>query len=290
MVASSTGTEIMPDTALPHPRDPAVALRPAGDLRAAMVPVARRYRRTNNVFMRQINALGHRSSTLSRRMPAATLQILEQGLADGLLAIYHAARTTRAPASKSGLDGVANTALIATTGAIGGSGGLLTTLSELPLTIGIIFRGMQRVASRYGRDPHDAMTRQICLSIFLAGDVFAPDDEGANRFIGIRLLLQDHLLRSFVTRMVPALLMKFSPRLVSPPVIGAATGSAINLIYIRHYEALAHVHFQLADLAIEFGTEATIAEFLRQTTAKLPRPPHRPASSLPRAWQRASKP
>jgi len=285
--AQSAGT--MPDTALPHPQESETTLRPAGDLHTAMAPVARRYRRANNMFMRQINEFGHRFGAVYKRMPDATHRILEQVLADCLIHIYRAASATRPPGPVAGLDGVANTALIATAGAIGGSGGILTTLSELPLTIGIIFRGMQRVARRYGRDPDAATTKQICLSIFFSGDVITDSDDDANRFIGIRLLMQDQLLRSFVTRMAPALLMKFSPKLISPPVIGAATGSAINLIYIRHYETLAHVYFQLADLASEFGAEATINEFLRQTARRQPKTNRSRGFTRPSVWRKSSK-
>ena len=239
-------------------------LRSAGDLEAAIRPVARRYLRTNNLFIRQINRFGDRFGTIYNRLPLNAHLAIENFISGCLVQIYQAARYTRSGNHGNRLDGAGNTALVAASGALGGAGGLVTTITELPVAIGVIFRGMQRVAAGYGRDPNNVATRQICLSIFSTGSLIVDEDVDASQFIGIRLILQDQLLRSFITRMTPNLLMKFSPKLVSPPVIGAATGSMINVVYIRYYENLAHVYFQLADIAAEFGADAAIGEFLKQ--------------------------
>ncbi len=239
-------------------------LRPIGDLPAAMAPVARRFRRANNIFMRQVNMFGQKAGTVAGILPTGVFHVLERLIADNLISIYNAAAKTRAPRFVAPLDHAINTTMIAASGGAGGAGGGMATIAELPVTIGIIFRSMQRIARQYGRDPDDDTTRQICLAIFLTGDVILRETEDSYELIGIRMLLQEKL-QSFITRMVPNLLMKLSPKLASPPVIGAATGSVINIIYVRYHEVLVHVYFQLADLASEFGPEAAIAEFLRQT-------------------------
>ena len=227
--------------------------------------VARKYRQTNHYFIRQLNKICRNTRPIIKLIPTRARSALENSLSKALIQAYRAAARSQIRQIHPRLDSATNLALVAATGAAGGIGGLATTVPELPVTIGLFFRSMQRVATLYDRDIKSETTRQICLSMFASGKILESHMVSENDFIGIRLLLQDQLIQTFATDIAPRLLSTLSPRLFAPPVIGAATGSALNMIYIKYYENLAHSYFQLARLAEIFGAERTISEFIKQT-------------------------
>ncbi|MEZ5911609.1 MAG: EcsC family protein [Paracoccaceae bacterium] len=51
------------------------------------------------------------------------------------------------------------------TGAAGGAGGLASALAELPVTVTMIFRAIQKVAAEHGFDPGAEDVRLECLGV-----------------------------------------------------------------------------------------------------------------------------
>jgi len=50
------------------------------------------------------------------------------------------------------------------------------------------------------------------------------------------------------------------------PVIGAASGAAINYLFMDHFQSIATGHFTVRALERQYGTEAVQAEYARIRT------------------------
>jgi hypothetical protein len=76
-------------------------------------------------------------------------------------------------------------------GIVGGAGGLATTLLELPITNGIIFRSIADKARATGFDLEDEEVKRTCIEVFSFGGPTDDDDDADLAFVATRLLQQD---------------------------------------------------------------------------------------------------
>ena len=134
-------------------------------------------------------------------------------------------------------------------GLVGGVGGTYTTLLELPIAFGLIFKEILKVSADYERDPRSETTRMECLAIFLSGTSLEEDDYSDSGFIAARIALTGSKAVNLINRFAPGLIRIFGPKIVSPPVIGAAIGATINYVYIDYFRRIAHVQFRISRLA-----------------------------------------
>lgn len=153
-------------------------------------------------------------------------------------------------------------------GLAGGAGGLATTIVELPVTIGLIFREIQLISKEYRNNPASDETKQKCLSVFLTGTPSESDNTVEIEFISARLALQGGSITFLIEMIAPQLLRILGPKLVSPPVIGAVAGAVVNYVYINYYRELAHVNFQLDELERTHDAKSVAEEFKRQVEAR----------------------
>ena len=151
----------------------------------------------------------------------------------------------------------------ATSGALGGAGGLATGIVELPATVALYFAAMQKIAAGHGHAPGSDETRACCIEIFGAGGPGSDDDGVDTSFIGARIALSGPALQALIRRVAPGLAAALARKLASQavPVLGAASGAAINLAYLDYYRHMAHVRFGLAALAERHGAERAEAAF-----------------------------
>lgn len=134
-------------------------------------------------------------------------------------------------------------------GLVGGVGGTATTLLELPIAFGLIFKEILKVSIEYGRNPRSETARMECLAIFLSGTSLEEDDYSDSGFIAARIALTGPAAVSLINRFAPGLIKIFGPRIVSPPVLGSAIGATINYVYIDYFRKIAHVQFRINKLA-----------------------------------------
>ncbi|MDY6941815.1 MAG: EcsC family protein [Pseudomonadota bacterium] len=159
-------------------------------------------------------------------------------------------------------------------GALGGSFGLAGLAAELPISTGIMLRSIADVAIREGEDLADLETRMACLEVFALGG-YSPEDDAADAgYYGLRLTLAASVSRAatHISRhgmgkegapAIAALIGSISSRFgfaVSEkvaaqmvPVVGAAGGAAINWLFIKHFQKMAHAHFTMRRLERHYG-------------------------------------
>ncbi len=167
-------------------------------------------------------------------------------------------------------------AALITTGGMGGFFGLPGLALELPVSTTIILRSICDIARSESENLHDSATKLACLEVFALGGRSTQDDAAESGYFAVRLALARSVTRSFnylaergmIDEAAPALL-----RLIAPiakrfgiqvtekvaaqaiPLIGAAGGALINLIFIDHFQAMARGHFIVRRLERKYGAD-----------------------------------
>ena len=172
----------------------------------------------------------------------------------------------------------------AMSGAAGGLFGLPSVLAELPLTSTLILRSVADIARNEGEDLSSLETRLACMEVFALGGRSQADDAAETGYYGIRLALAMHF-STITERVATQGIVRWSPpglvRLIAEigarfgvvvtqkaavqmvPVLGAATGAMVNVIFLEHFQEIAHAHFTIRRLERAYGEQFVRREYTR---------------------------
>lgn len=237
---------------LPAPRDP--------DPMAEISALAQLYRRANGPVMALVNRLGGSVEKQLAVIPEATRRQIEAQVTRALEASLGLARQAdRLP--DPGPRGRMAAAMAS--GALGGAGGLATALAELPVSITMILAAIRAEAREAGFDPDDPAIRAECIRVFGAGSPLAADDGINTTFLSARLTLTGPAVHRMLAAVAPRLAAAMGQKLAAQavPVIGAATGAALNAAFLGYYRDMARIRFGLMRLSVLHGAERILADF-----------------------------
>jgi hypothetical protein len=223
----------------------------------AIAPLARRYRRANGPVMQLMNRLGGTLENQLDLLPPAMRDQLEAMTARALEAAYGLARHTPDLGQRGPV------AAVMVSGAAGGAGGFATALAELPVTVTLILNAIRAEARAAGLDPDALGVREDCLRIFGAGSPLAGDDGVNTSFMTARLALTGPTVQNLIAAIAPRLAAVLGQKLAAQavPVVGAATGAALNAAFLTYYRELARIRFSLLKLSELHGPEPVLAAF-----------------------------
>jgi hypothetical protein len=180
--------------------------------------------------------------------------------------------------------------LVGTSGGIGGAFGLAALPVELPLSTGIMLRSIADIARSEGHDISDLKTRLECLEVFAFGSKQATDNAADSAYWLTRAALGKTLSEAAshltgrgvvdvaspaVIRLVNSIASRFgvlvSEELAAKalPVVGAAGGSIVNVLFIDHFQDMARGHFIVKRLEKRYGGE-TIRDIYERLPDKSP--------------------
>ena len=209
------------------------------------------------------------SRTLNGIMEAAILQCLN-------LTIRSIGREARsAPASRF---------LLLAAGINGGIGGFIGMAAlpvELPLTTGLMLRAIADTARHYGEDLTRLDARLACLEVFALGIPGGRNrmDVGyfATRALLARLAADASaylvergavgaaapVVNSLVTEIASRFGLVVSERFAASavPVLGAAGGVMVNLLFMNHFQQVAQGHFIIRRLQRLYGAATVQAHY-----------------------------
>jgi hypothetical protein len=169
-------------------------------------------------------------------------------------------------------------------GAVGGAFGLPALAIELPVSTSIILRSMADIARGEGENIRSVETQLACLEVFALGSRTAADDGAETGYYATRLALARivseaagfiaanglveegapaivQLISKVASRFSAAVSEKFAAQ--SVPIIGAAGGAAINLVFINHFQDMARAHFTVRRLDRKYGADVIQGEYER---------------------------
>ena len=229
--------------------------------------LARRYRRAGGPVVAVLTRLGGSLEGHLAALPAGVRTKIGQLTERALHASWDAADLGGRALPKAGRRGSLMAALAA--GAAGGAGGLATSVAELPVTVTVILHAIRAEAVAAGFDPAEPAIRAECLQVFAAGSPLAADDGVDTSFLSARLTLTGPAIQQLIQRVAPSLAAALSQKLAAQavPLLGAATGAALNAAYLGYYSELAAIRFALLRLSERHGVEPVLAAFRTAATA-----------------------
>ena len=175
-------------------------------------------------------------------------------------------------------------AFVAATGAAGGAFGLPGLLLELPASTIVMLRSIAEIARDEGEPLTSAQSKLECLQVFAYGGTTSADDAAETGYFAVRVALAhsvteaveyiakqgvaDHAAPALV-KLVSSIAARFGVRVSqkvmaqSVPVIGAAGGALMNVIFMNHYQDVSKGHFTVRRLERQFGEEVVRDAYAR---------------------------
>ena len=162
-------------------------------------------------------------------------------------------------------------------GGMGGTLGLATLIWELPLSTTLMLRSIADIARSEGHSLRSPETLTSCLEVFAMEGGSESHPEQSHHYWAVRLALAKAVSEATValagaqaakgatmafTRLISVVAARFGLILSQQaaakmvPLIGAAGGMAVNLLFIRHFQNMARGHFIIRRLEKKYGTEA----------------------------------
>ena len=174
--------------------------------------------------------------------------------------------------------------MVGGSGAVGGFFGLAALAVELPVSTTIMLRSIADVARSQQHELSNIETKLACLEVFSLGSTKNSDDDASeSAYFAVRATLafemraalqsvshmsskaiQDALSRGqmpMLIKLINTIASRFgivvSEKLAaqSIPLIGAAGGAGINLMFIDHFQNMAEGHFIVKRLEKRYGSE-----------------------------------
>jgi hypothetical protein len=172
--------------------------------------------------------------------------------------------------------------LVATSGGIGGAFGLAALPVELPVSTAIMLRSIADVARSEGHDISKIQTKLECLQVFALGGKTNEDDDTPGAYWVTRAglaqtvsdaasyLAQKGAVREgapVIVRLVNEIASRFSAVVSEEvaakavPILGAASGGIINVMFIGHFQDMARGHFIVKRLEAGHGIDRVRAVY-----------------------------
>lgn len=163
-------------------------------------------------------------------------------------------------------------------GGVGGFFGLLALPVELPVTTTMMFRSICEIARSAGEDLETTEARLQCMSVFAlgAGASRGPGSGTETGYFAVRAALATEMkaalqalsaggeqaAKSLLVRLLTLIARRFSIVVTQQmaakaiPVVGAALGATINVLFMDHFQAMARAHFTVRRLERRYGAHA----------------------------------
>jgi len=227
--------------------------------------------------MKAANMAGTPIERAIEALPGAASELVQDATKRALDACLKIALASLGKAKgNSSLDAL-HKATCAVTGAIGGLFGMWGLPVELPVSTAIMLRSIADIARSEGEDLDDIEARLSCISVFALGARSTKDDNAEIGYFAVRATLAKALPRA-AERGLPTALARFitviaerfgvtvSEKVVAElvPVVGAVGGGAINLVFMNHFQDVAHGHFTVRRLERKYEETVVREQYERE--------------------------
>jgi hypothetical protein len=235
---------------------------------------ARRCLEGESLAVRLANLLGTPIQQGMKLLPDRWLSVVHKATQRSILrALEMAVLTLGSEPQHSPPSNTMHKVLVGTTGGLGGALGLASLPLELPISTTLMLRSIADIARSQGHDLRELPNRLACLQVF----ALAPGHgKGGENYWLTRAALSRAFSEASAFLLQKGVLQKNAPVIVglvgqvasrfgvivseqvaakAIPLVGAATGSAVNLLFMDHFQKLASGHFTLKRLEKIHGTE-----------------------------------
>jgi hypothetical protein len=204
----------------------------------------------------------------NKALNKAVHMALERGLDAALLTLGRSPRKASELLHKT---------VVGASGAIGGVFGVAALAVELPVSTVIMLRSIADIARSEGHDIHDMEVRLNCMEVFALGGRSAKDDAAESAYWAVRGAFAKMIPEAAaaltkrgasrvsapaVTRMISSIASRFgvvvSEEMAAKavPILGAAAGAVVNVLFMDHFQDMARGHFIVKRLEKKYGRGA----------------------------------
>ena len=209
-------------------------------------------------------------------LPANWQNVVNKAAKAALFAALNAAVTTMGRRTPKSASEKFHKVLVGASGGVGGLFGLASLPVDLPISTTLMLRSIADIARSEGHDIGTPLTRMCCLEVFALGSKSSVDDAAEGTYWAVRAALAKSVSeaaaylaeKTTVEKSAPALL-----RLVTAvasrfgvvvseqaaakavPIVGAAGGATINVLFMNHFQDMARGHFIVKRLEAKYGME-----------------------------------
>lgn len=166
--------------------------------------------------------------------------------------------------------------IVGASGGVGGAFGLPALALELPISTTIMLRSVADIARTEGHDLDEITTKLNCLEVFALGGRSKADDAAESSYWAVRAALSRAVSEAAsyfaekgvleksapaVARLIATIASRFgvvvSEQIAAKavPIIGAAGGSLVNVLFMDHFQNMARGHFIVKRLEKRYGVE-----------------------------------
>jgi hypothetical protein len=166
--------------------------------------------------------------------------------------------------------------MVGASGWIGGAFGFAAMAIELPVSTTLMLRSIADIARDEGHDLKQIGTRLSCLEVFALGGSAKGDDAAESGYWIVRAAMGKAVAEAasylaergvldkgapVIVRLVAAIASRFGVVISEQaaakaiPILGAASGSAINVLFMDHFQNMARGHFIVKRLETKYGIE-----------------------------------
>jgi len=172
--------------------------------------------------------------------------------------------------------------LCGVSGGLGGAFGLPALSIELPVSTTIMLRSIADVARSEGEDLNEITSKLACLEVFALGGKSNADDSTETGYFAVRAALAKSIseaakfiaekglteegapaLVRFIVQIATRFGVQVSEKAAAQavPLIGAAGGAIINVLFTDHFQMMASGHFTVRRLERKYEPEFIKAEY-----------------------------
>lgn len=166
--------------------------------------------------------------------------------------------------------------LVGATGAAGGLFGLAALPLELPVSTTLMLRSIADIARSEGHNIGALPSKLSCLEVFALGGRKTSDDASESGYWAVRTAMAKAVSEAAVwiaetgiieqsapplLRLMTAIASKFGVVVTEQlaakalPLVGAAGGLMVNVLFMKHFQCMARGHFIVRRLEARYGIE-----------------------------------
>jgi hypothetical protein len=239
---------------------------------------------TPGFIVRLSNWVGVPVEQILKRLPASTTEIVNRTVSGVLERCLHVALYKLESDWRWFRSETAMKAMVAATGAAGGAFGFGALTIELPVTTSVMLRSIAEIARAEGEDVRSPAGQIACLEVLAFGGGGSAEDASKLGYFGVRAALAkevtealQHMATRTASRETAPVLIRLLESIASRfgvvvsekaaagavPVIGAVGGATLNLLFMNHFQDMAHGHFTVRRLERKYGADVVRTEYDR---------------------------
>lgn len=225
---------------------------------------------------RLAGALGRPVEQGFKLLPRGWQGVVNKAAKVSLTTALTAATTTMARGKPKRASEKLHKVLVGASGGVGGLFGLASLPIELPLSTTLMLRAIADIARSEGHDIRTPLIKLSCLEVFALGGRSNVDDAAEGAYWAVRAALAKAVSEAATYMTKKAVIDETAPallRLVTTvagrfgvivseqvaakaiPLVGAAGGATVNVLFMAHFQDMARGHFIVRRLEARYGTE-----------------------------------